>query len=262
MKPFFFGPATKPLFGVHHPPVTARERPGAVLLCNPFGQEAIQSHRVLLVLATRLSKVGLHALRFDYFATGDSAGASEEGTQAQWIQDVALAHRELARLSGESRIAWVGLRHGATLAALAARTSADTLSELVLWDPVVSGPAYLRELEEAHVAFMRNDLAQWQPSVAGKEAMGFPLSDVLRGELNNLDLAESPAVRARHVTLIGSKDTPALSRLRDALEHSAVSVSYELVETGVAWNSDEAMNARYVPAAVLNKILDSVQGAP
>src|SRR5262245_385120 len=137
MRPFYFGNSQAPLFGIHHPPSTAATkvasgRPGAVLLCNPFGQEAIRAHRIYAVLAQKLSRLGLHVLRFDYVGTGDSSGEVEAGSQARWVDDVVEAHEELAAASEVKRIAWVGLRYGAALAVLAAEKVSPALAELVL----------------------------------------------------------------------------------------------------------------------------------
>jgi hypothetical protein len=56
------------------------DAPGAaVLLCNPFGQEAIRCHRAFRLLSARLASSGIPSLRFDYFGTGDSPGNDGEG---------------------------------------------------------------------------------------------------------------------------------------------------------------------------------------
>src|SRR5580765_4615379 len=151
MRPFHFGQSQSPLFDIPDPPTPApgqtagADRPGAVLLCNPFGQEAIRAHRIYAVLAQKLSRLGLHVLRVDYTGTGDSSGDVEEGGQAQWIEDIVDAHDELAAASEVNRIVWVGLRYGATLAVMAAEKLARPVSDIILWDPVVNGAAYVKE---------------------------------------------------------------------------------------------------------------------
>ena len=72
----WFGPADHPLAGYLHlpdgPPV------GGVLVCAPFGYESTASHRTLRRLGDRLARSGRLVLRFDYAATGASAGTGHE----------------------------------------------------------------------------------------------------------------------------------------------------------------------------------------
>lgn len=259
MRPFFFGRSERPLFGIHHPALTRGTPAGAALLCNPFGQEAIRAHRIYRVMAGKLARAGWHVLRFDYFGTGDSAGASDEGDQAQWIEDVLDASEELASSTGTSRVAWVGLRYGASLAALAAERAPRELSDLVLWDPVVDGRAYLTELADAHAAYMREDLIRWEPPTATPtEVLGFPLSEALRASIASLDLSRRK-VRARRLSIVASKppgQVPALNRFRAGLAGWALATRWLTVESASPSNSEEAMNASLVP----NELVDAVVG--
>ncbi len=67
-----FGTSGRELFGIYHAAeVVSPSRP-AVLLCNPFGQEAVRAHRIYRILAERLARAGHNVMRFDYYATGDS----------------------------------------------------------------------------------------------------------------------------------------------------------------------------------------------
>jgi pimeloyl-ACP methyl ester carboxylesterase len=276
MRPIHFGKSKSPLFGIHHAPIAlpagssplgaapagaAPSRPGAVLLCNPFGQEAIRAHRIYAVLAQKLSRLGNHVLRFDYTGTGDSSGEVEEGNQAQWIDDVLEAHEELTATAEVNRVSWVGLRYGATLAVLAAEKVPRALADVVLWDPVVSGAAYVNELVEMHAAFMREDLQGWKPGAdAGSETLGFPLDANLRGAMAELDLAAAPRrPKTRQLTVIASRQAPELDRFKQALAGWNVPSRWDAITSSSPWNSEEAMNAALVPMDVLDAIVARVQ---
>src|SRR5690606_6529681 len=121
------------------------------LLCNPFGQEAVRAHRIFVVLADRLARQGVSVLRFDYHGTGDSPGDDDVGDLEGWAADILSAQAWLDEAARPSRRVWIGLRLGALLAAMAsggARPGA-TIDSLILWEPVIDGSAYLRELAEA-----------------------------------------------------------------------------------------------------------------
>ena len=266
MRPIHFGKSQSPLFGIHHPPSSpptgapAASRPGAVLLCNPFGQEAIRAHRIYAVLAQKLSRLGMHVLRFDYSGTGDSSGEVEEGNQAQWIDDILDAHEELSAAAEVSRVSWVGLRYGATLAVLAAEKVTRPLADVIMWDPIVSGAAYVSELVEMHAAFMRDDLLHWAPGAdAGAEALGFPLGAELRGAMTALDLAAAPRrPRTRQLTVIASRQAPDLERFKQALGGWDVPSRWDAISSSSPWNSEEAMNAALVPMDVLEAIVTRI----
>ena len=177
MNPFFFGSSERPLFGVHHPPRERGARESGVVLCYPMGQEYMRSHRAFRQLANLLTRKGHHVFRFDYFATGDSSGASGEGSLAQWTLDVSQAIDELKDNASLASVSLVGLRLGAALAARASAERGD-VDRLVLWDPVVSGRSYLDELCAAAGEPARNGDP---PATLG--VLGFPLVPSLRKEL-------------------------------------------------------------------------------
>ena len=113
MNPFFFGSSEERLLGVHHPPRGRVPREVGVLLCYPLGQEYMRAHRAFRQLAMLLARRGFHVLRFDWFGTGDSAGAGEEGSIARWLEDARTAIDELKDTAGVTRVSLVGLRLGA-----------------------------------------------------------------------------------------------------------------------------------------------------
>jgi len=139
MMPLYFGAGDQRLFGVYEP---ARKNSGAnraAVLCNPAGNEYIHAHRTMRNLASRLSKAGLHVLRFDYHGTGDSAGSSDEGRPLKWCDDIEAAMSELKDMTGAMRMTLIGLRLGANLAARVAARHTGGVETLVLWEPLAAG---------------------------------------------------------------------------------------------------------------------------
>jgi uncharacterized protein len=92
--PLRFGSPQRELFGMLHRPERGTTGTG-VLVCNPFGQEAVRSHRLFRVMAERLARSGRSVMRFDYFGTGDSAGDEDDADLDAWQHDILRAHAEL-----------------------------------------------------------------------------------------------------------------------------------------------------------------------
>jgi hypothetical protein len=244
------------LLGSLHVASRARD---AVLLCNPFGEEAARSHRTFRVLATQLERVGISAMRFDYAGTGDSRGDSTGVSIAGWLGDIAIAAERLRQVSGASRLTLVGLRFGATLAALASASLRPR--QLVLWDPIIDGRAYLEELAAQHQTYMREELgASWRGRAHVRsdgtptEALGTPISAALADELAAIDLATTP-ITAR-CTVIATRVAPGTERLRAHLARGAQWV--ELSDT-TAWNSDAALNAMVVPMSIVQAVVARIE---
>ncbi|HEY1547169.1 MAG TPA: alpha/beta hydrolase [Kofleriaceae bacterium] len=221
-----------------------------MLLCNPFGEEAARSHRTFRVLATQLERVGISAMRFDYSGTGDSLGDAGDVSVARWLADIAEAAARLEQATGAARISLVGLRFGATLAALASEKLAPR--HLVMWDPIVNGRAYLDELAAQHATYMREELGPaWHARAHVHEAMGTPISDVLARDLGAIDLARVPPTGTR-VTVIATRPSPGADALRAKLAQRAQWL--ELADS-TAWNSDAALNAMVVPMSIVQAVV-------
>ena len=228
-----------------------------MLLCNPFGEEAARAHRVYRVLGMQLARAGFAALRFDYAGTGDSHGDGADATVDEWIGDVEQAADQLRGASGASRIAVIGLRFGATLAVLASARDALRPRHLLLWDPVVDGAAYLRELAGQHRTYMRDELgAKWieraRPGdAAPTEVIGTPIGAALAAEVAAIDLgAVSPG--AEHLTVISTRNTPELERLRP---RTPAATRWLELSGGAAWNSDAALNSMTVPMEIVQALV-------
>src|SRR5262245_20887044 len=157
-RPCFIVTTERPLFAWHHTPPSHLRRGAAVVLCPPLGYEYMSAYRSWRILATRLAALGFDALRVDYDGTGDSDGDHDDPDRVgAWLRSIDFAIDEARTLAGSRVVALIGLRAGAILAlqAAAARGGVD---RLVLWNPFLSGRAYLREVK-AFAALTRDDHA-------------------------------------------------------------------------------------------------------
>src|SRR5580658_433769 len=226
MRPVYFGSSARPLFGIHDPPRSVSARNPAILLCYPGMQEYSMAHWAFRRLSGTLAREGFHVLRFDWTGTGDSWGSPTDGTPQTWLTDIVTAARELQDAAGTSAISVVGRRLGATMAALACAENLG-VETLVLWDPVVSGPGYLRELE---VLDARENMRLLRgPRSRQEELLGFPVTRELRAAIEEIDLRNLPRARARNVAVVSTADRAEYRQLARSIAAGEPPATYEHV---------------------------------
>jgi pimeloyl-ACP methyl ester carboxylesterase len=272
MTPIRFGPNSRQLFGLFHPANEGRANGSAVLLCNPFGHEAMRVHRFYRLLAERLSRKGVAALRFDYHGTGDSPGEDDEGELHGWTQDILEAQRELMRLSGAHQLRCFGARLGARLALMAAPQAAGGVQKLVLWDAVFDGRRYLEELGRAQLEELElshnipdpgwRRALEHDPLAFAGECLGFAISPRLREQVLALTPAtpcKLPGLAVR--VLADAQDAPAA---RWAAEARALNPGTQIellaFKHPLIWTSNPFANNEMVPADALQTLLGELHG--
>lgn len=143
--PLFFQNGAYRLFGVVHQPVGTPSG-AAWVFCHPFAEEKLWAQRVYVSFARTLAAQGAWVMRFDAMGNGDSEGQFSAASVNTMLADIDCAIRYLEGVSGISQgIGLLGLRFGATLAALAAER-APKVGTLVLWEPIVDGAKYMQEM--------------------------------------------------------------------------------------------------------------------
>ena len=226
-EPVYFGPDDRPLFGwIHRPQRAARYSLGLVL-CNPFGYEAICAHRALRHFAEAAADAGIPALRFDYDGTGDSAGTDLDPDRlSAWIASVHRAAETLRGEAGCDRVCLLGVRLGATLATLAASERSD-VAGLIALAPVIGGKAYTRELRALQMAS-----GIGLPETADSDLMevtGFALSAATRTSLSAVDLSKLERAPASQVLILDRHDLPGNERWAAHLQASGATVERHAV---------------------------------
>jgi len=146
------------------------EPSAVVLFCPPTFDEHSRAYPIMREYARGLAARGIGTLRFDYFATGDSAGTSDQFTMSSGVGDVAFLLSWLATRFPGVRIVPMAVRMGARLLLDAivgqAGALAGRLTAPILWDPVVDVRSYVfNELR----ATLSGALMVYQGQVATRE---------------------------------------------------------------------------------------------
>lgn len=265
MLPLYFGPPSRRLFGAFHEGSPGRAQNLGVLLCNPFGQEAIRTHRLYRVLAGRLAQGGVHVLRFDYFGTGDSAGEDDAADLDSWQQDVLIAQQELHRLSGATEFTWMGARLGASAVIRAAHQAPAPVPHLVLWDPVVNGPAYAQLLRGKHVEALEISYSlpdpawrrqlQNEPASFRDEAIGVAISAPMRSQLASLLEDTLGIPTSTDAFVIADPADRAVQAWFATQQTQGARIENMPLPPALEWTSDDSLNAALVPAQAVQQLL-------
>jgi len=259
MNLLFFGDSNRQLFGAYHAPssssVPAR---GAMILCPPWGPEYFISHRILRRLAERLSDSGCHVLRFDYFGTGDSAGEREDGDLTSWCEDASLAVDELRDMSGFENVTAIGIRLGAVVGWRLAQQRPD-ICAVSMWDPVVDGAQYVRELIEAQQEIDRWSLTCAKPRASKARVLnliGYPLTSAMRSSIEAVETDEFTRPTKSRITLFQSSSSPDRPLLSRALQAASNTVQFELVPEHTSWLENDNFAAGGLPYATVERMVE------
>ena len=248
-SPEFVRDGGTPFFAWLHSDDAAPATDCVAVLCPPIGSEYTRSHRSIRHLADRLARAGVPALRFDYHGTGDSPGTDVDPARVStWIGNIVAAARAARERSGRSRVVLVGVRLGATLAALASERVDPEL--LVLWNAPVKGRPYVREMQ----AIAR--LAAFESDADGAlEAAGFVLTAETLADLRHIDLLQAP-LRARRVLFVARDDLGADGSLAAKLDADGIANDL-VVASGWGGMMADHQNT-VVPEAALASIVEWV----
>jgi len=242
---YFIEEAGYELFCVVHRPTTTPQV--GVVFCPSLYAEEQKMYGAQVLTARALADAGFAAARLHYRGTGHSSGVLDTVTVDAMLEDVARARVFLEETTGVKAIGFCGGRFGGLMAALAAQ--AHHAVALILWEPVLDGRAYFREIFRASqlsalaggASGLRVGSAVDRLREAGTvDVLGSPIclplyesaverkmADVtLRGPLPTLLIQINPSTQLK----------PEYSALKDALGRGGVNLETVLIEGEGAWS--------------------------
>jgi alpha/beta superfamily hydrolase len=241
---FFGGPQR--LFGCLHVP--ASEANAGLLICSPVASEFEKNYRRETLLAWALASRGIAVGRFHYRGVGHSDGEAADLSIEGMIEDAQAAMERLVDRTGISRLLFLGTRLGALVAGAMARRHRG--APLALWEPVLDGSQYFREVFRAgFMADLRQGRGRAAPSadevvtrlrsegrvdVVGY-TVGRPLYDSAVSRSLESDLGADP----RPVLVVQLSQSqqvrPAYRALADRLGASGSRVDVVVIDEAEAW---------------------------
>jgi pimeloyl-ACP methyl ester carboxylesterase len=240
------------IFTLHYPAETHAQE--TIIICPPAPQETMRSQAALGQLARRLQEDGYNVLRFDYSSTGDSEGSSDSVSMDRWLQDVLKVYAFAEEQAPGTRISFMGLRLGAALAIRASQKA--KVHRLVLWDPIVDGIHYLREMEASHKRmFQLNSIEPPFPSwrYGNEQCWGFPWSESWRSQI----AAVSPALlvpKAHALHIILSATDPLVRHVSQNWQKQGLTIDLQHVGEPMHWGDERYIKIRAFPTAHLRRI--------
>lgn len=258
----YFPAAAPRLFGWLHMPTAVRTGDTGLVICKPFGYEALCGHRSIRAFAEMAAAAGVPALRFDYLGCGDSANIEPDADQVEmWCRDVLAAVDELRARTGVTRVCLLGFRLGALLATLAAARS-EAVDGLILIAPVISGSRYLKEMRTTRLAALLaagpTESSANDPSddplaaAAGSlEISGYFISAATIAALSRADLAALGPPRVSRLLVIDRDDLPTARPWFDSVSAAGVHAEYAVLPGFVEMMMMTAVHAAVVPRAMI-----------
>jgi len=257
-EPYYFGP-DESLFGMYQWPAKKAKERGAVLLCSPIYLESLNTHLSYRYLSAKLAEAGYHVLRFDYYAAGDSLGDDQEAHTSRWKEDIQSAVIELKKRSGYDEISMVGFRFGATLAALALP---DNVDKLILWEPIIKGTDYVKQLlgkytsTLGHLNYIRKNEAKAKKN----EIIGFNFPDTTRESIEKSYLFDNDKLKdcRKVITITSNKNSEIHSYIKE-LNNIATITEFNYIEDTIEPIESYTDMMVYLPGKGLNFLVEKMK---
>lgn len=253
------------MYAVHHAPSPDAPLAPVLVHVHGLGVEQITLYRQEVRIARAAAALGFPVLRVHARGHGDSAGDFADVTLDSLVEDARAAADEARRRSGRDRVLWLGVRFGALVAALAAR-SRDDGAGFVLWEPVHAPAEFfrtqLRTLLYSQVAGGMKPEATVDELLARLErdgrvdVFGYYLHQALVDSARGATLAAALEGAAGPVLLAQVQSrtrlAPAHARLAEALTARGVRVATALIheEPGYQEMSNPAWESAALTAAI------------
>lgn len=142
--------AGQKIFGIVHRPLHQSSCP-AVLICHGLAGHKTGKYRMYVILAEKLSELGIASLRIDFRGSGDSEGSFSDMTLEGEVSDALKGLELLSKLPyvDAQRIGLFGRSVGGTVALMTA-TRFRHIKSLAAWAPLFDGGQWVDQWKMLH----------------------------------------------------------------------------------------------------------------
>tara|TARA_R110002049_G_scaffold72490_2_gene187120 strand:+ start:140363 stop:142999 length:2637 start_codon:yes stop_codon:yes gene_type:complete len=254
LEPGYFDSGRDRLFAMHYrPPQRARRH--AVLMCHAYGHEYARSFRNLQQLAVQLCQAGFDVMRFDYVGSGNSTGDCDRATLEQMRSDIGAAVQHMRLQCSPQKISGIGVRLGATALAT---SGLNGLSQMILWDPVLSGSGFLSDLQRFHANALTglNRFQNVRETGAIDQLFGHRMNPRKRESFAHAALPQDGTSRAEKQWIVTSRGY--LERESRGFELSALWPCV-MTEDEIRWHDPAYTESAFSSPEIYRVILDALQ---
>lgn len=247
----FIGSGPERIFSTLHAPLS--EPIGAVLLCSSILAELLAGYQEEVWLCRGLAQRGYWVRRFHYRGAGHSDGDADELTFSSIREDALTLTDLLREETGMERLALVGTRAGALVAASIG--AAFRGSPMAFVQPVLKGEALFKEISRARAIWLSREEGRSKDAPTPEDmlsilerdrrvdVLGYPLTDRLYQSLRSLTLADELGSEPRPIQIVQVAKRKVLSsdyeRFVDTLGGKGFATDVALVGDEISWWFDD-----------------------
>jgi exosortase A-associated hydrolase 2 len=168
-----------------------------IVFIPPFGEEMNRCRSLVATQARNFARAGYSCTLVDFYGTGDSQGELRDASLTLWESNVRAVVEELQTEFPAPVVLW-GLRLGGLLALNFCVNPHLRPRDIILWQPVNSGTAYITQVLRQRVASLMlrdlppettKEIRQRLASGEDVEISGYTLRETLVGEIESIDVS-------------------------------------------------------------------------
>lgn len=258
MESLYFGESNKKLYGVYHEAEKHNSKNTGIVLCYPFGEEYLRTHRTLKILSDQLSSNGYEVLRFDYYGTGDSYGSLDNEIDLDvWVENIKTAVDELREGANVKSIILMGVLLGANLV-LALQEKYSLVEKLIIWNPILDGKNYLNLNYKLFHNWIKGSFIK-KSLIDKNEIFGVIVPNKLKEDILSINLKNIKFSKKSDILLIEGNEYNIPDLYIDELKGKSLNMMHITVQDNDFWVKKSNQANDGIPVNALKTIISTIE---